>query len=170
MNQQKTGDFIKKLRKEMGITQQELANKLNITDRAISKWENGRCMPDISFLIPLSNILKVEISELIKGEKISDEDLEKMNDVIEEVVNTAVLNNNKKQQTLNKWIVAGLFFYIVSGLESGFRFLSFINNSTIQEFINGLLWGMGLLCFIVGYLNNNKFLNRIRALTNEKNK
>lgn len=49
MNQEKIGKFISELRKEKNMTQEQLANKLGITDRAISKWENGRCLMDISF-------------------------------------------------------------------------------------------------------------------------
>lgn len=70
MNQEKIGKFISELRKEKNMTQLELANKLGITDRAISKWENGRGMPDVSLLEPLCNELNISISELLKGEKI----------------------------------------------------------------------------------------------------
>ena len=65
MNQEKTGAFIAKRRKELNLTQKELADKLGITDRAVSKWENGRCMPDLSLLQPLSRILKVSVNDLL---------------------------------------------------------------------------------------------------------
>ena len=65
MDQEKIGKFIAKCRKEKNITQQELAEKLGITYKAISKWENGRCLPDISFLEPLAKELNVSINELI---------------------------------------------------------------------------------------------------------
>ena len=69
MNQEKIGKFITECRKEKKLTQAELANKLGITDKAISKWENGRCMPDISILKELCKILNVSINELLMGEK-----------------------------------------------------------------------------------------------------
>ncbi len=65
MNQEKTGAFIAKRRKELNLTQKEMADKLGITDRAVSKWENGRCMPDLSLLQPLSRILKVSVNDLL---------------------------------------------------------------------------------------------------------
>lgn len=65
MNQEKTGAFIAKRRKELNLTQKELADKLGITDRAVSKWETGRCMPDLSLLQPLSRILKVSVNDLL---------------------------------------------------------------------------------------------------------
>ena len=70
MNNQKIGTFIKILRKEKNYTQKELAKKLNITDRAISKWERGLGCPDISLLEELSKILDISILEILKGEKI----------------------------------------------------------------------------------------------------
>ena len=73
MNQEKIGKFIAECRKKKKMTQQELADKLGITDKAISKWENGRCMPDISILEPLTEELGITINELIKGERIQKE-------------------------------------------------------------------------------------------------
>ena len=73
MNQEKVGRFIRELRNEKEMTQQELAEKLGVTDSAISKWENGRGAPDISYLIPLSNELNITILELLNGEKGKDD-------------------------------------------------------------------------------------------------
>ena len=73
MNQEKIGKFIQSLRKEKKMTQQELANSIGVTDRAISKWENGRGMPDIMFLIPLAESLEISVLELLNGERNSDQ-------------------------------------------------------------------------------------------------
>ena len=73
MDQQKIGLFIARRRKELNLTQKELADKLGITDRAVSKWENGRCMPDLSLLQPLSRILRVGVNDLLSGELIPEE-------------------------------------------------------------------------------------------------
>lgn len=72
MNQDKIGQFIAECRKGKHMTQQELADKLGITDKAISKWENGRSMPDISLLESLTKELDITINELLSGEKLSD--------------------------------------------------------------------------------------------------
>ena len=71
MNQIDTGKFIAGCRKEKGLTQAQLAEKLNITDRAVSKWETGKCMPDSSIMLELCNILGVTVNELLSGERIS---------------------------------------------------------------------------------------------------
>lgn len=69
MNQENIGKFIQDLRKEYNLTQQELADKLEITDKAVSKWENGRCLPDVYFLNQLAKIFHVTVEELLKGER-----------------------------------------------------------------------------------------------------
>lgn len=77
MDQIKIGKFISSKRKEKNITQSELAEKLNITDRAISKWENGVCLPDASNMTDLCKILDININDLFSGEVIDMKDNEK---------------------------------------------------------------------------------------------
>lgn len=70
MDQEKIGKFIAKCRKENGYTQASLAEKLGITDRAVSKWENGKNMPDASIMLELCGLLKINVNELLTGEHI----------------------------------------------------------------------------------------------------
>lgn len=70
MDQIKIGRFIAQCRKEQNLTQMQLAEKLGITDRAISKWENGKAMPDSSIMIELCDILEITVNELLYGERI----------------------------------------------------------------------------------------------------
>ena len=70
MNQIKIGKFIAECRKKNNLTQMQLAEKLNITDRAISKWENGKAMPDSSIMLDLCKELKISVNELLSGEMI----------------------------------------------------------------------------------------------------
>ncbi|MDD5944241.1 MAG: helix-turn-helix transcriptional regulator, partial [Clostridia bacterium] len=71
MNQEKIGKFIAECRKEQNYTQAVLAEKLGITDRAISKWENGKSMPDASIMLELCDLLKISVNELLTGEHIA---------------------------------------------------------------------------------------------------
>lgn len=80
MDPQKIGKFICRRRKELHMTQKELAEKLGITDRAVSKWENGRCMPDLSLLQPLSRYLEVGINDLLSGEIIEEKEYKRMSE------------------------------------------------------------------------------------------
>lgn len=72
MNQEKIGKFIAECRKEKGITQEQLAEMLGVTDKSISRWENGKTMPDISLFEALCNELNISVNELLKGERIKD--------------------------------------------------------------------------------------------------
>ena len=69
MDKEKTGQLITELRKEKGLTQKQLADVLNVTDKAVSKWERGLSFPDISMLEPLSEVLDISIMEILAGEK-----------------------------------------------------------------------------------------------------
>ena len=69
MDKERTGQLITELRKEKGLTQKQLAEALNVTDKAVSKWERGLSFPDISMLEPISQALDISIMELLAGER-----------------------------------------------------------------------------------------------------
>jgi transcriptional regulator with XRE-family HTH domain len=73
MSQEKIGKFIAKCRKDVKLTQEQLAEKLEITYKAVSKWECGKSLPDASLMMDLCNILQISVNELLSGEKISKE-------------------------------------------------------------------------------------------------
>ena len=77
MDQRKIGKLIEKYRKQKKLTQKELANRLGVSNTAVSKWETGNNLPDISMLEPLSDVLEVDILELLKSQKSSHEDTSK---------------------------------------------------------------------------------------------
>ena len=77
MDQLKTGKFIAECRKKNNLTQMQLAEKLNITDRAVSKWENGRSLPDSSIMLELCNVLGITVNDLLSGEVVTMKDYNK---------------------------------------------------------------------------------------------
>ena len=93
MNLNKISNFIKTKRKELGITQEELAEKLFVTEKAISRWETGRGTPDISLLLPLSEQLGISVSELLNGK----EDIKEDNN-IKEIVDYIDITKEKKNK------------------------------------------------------------------------
>lgn len=99
MNQEKIGKFIAQCRKENGYTQAFLAEKLAITDRAVSKWENGKSMPDASIMIELCELLNINVNELLTGERIVMDDYKK-------TAESNMLELKKKQEKLNKALLA----------------------------------------------------------------
>jgi len=99
MNQEKIGRFISELRKEKGMTQANLAVQLGITDRAISKWETGKSMPDSSIMLDLCNLLSINVNELLKGERIA---MEEKNSASEELLLELKKENEEKTKLLLK--------------------------------------------------------------------
>lgn len=77
MNQEAIGKFIADCRKEKNLTQMQLAEKLNITNRAVSKWETGKSCPDVSIMLELCDILGITVNELLSGERITMENYKK---------------------------------------------------------------------------------------------
>ncbi len=96
MNQEKIGRFIAACRKENGFTQAALAEKLGITDRAISKWENGKSLPDPSIMLELCDLLHINVNELLTGERLDMENYKEMAEKnLEELARQEELNNKK---------------------------------------------------------------------------
>ena len=87
MDQVKIGRFIAECRKNKKLTQVQLAEKLNITDRAISKWETGKGMPDSSIMLDLCNELNISVNELLSGEVIKMEDY---NQAVTDIIKNAI--------------------------------------------------------------------------------
>ena len=102
MNTSKIGNFILKLRKENKMTQQELADKLFVTDKAVSKWENGRCIPDVSLFEPLCKIFNVSVSELLNGERIEDKSITKTS---EKILIKTIDYSNRKIKKVKKYYI-----------------------------------------------------------------
>ncbi len=99
MNYEKIGKFISERRKELNMTQKMLADKLSLTDRAISKWERGRGCPDVSILEPLSQVLGVSVLEILHGEKIEDNE----NEVVVEIL-------RKNAKRAKRWKIVSYVF------------------------------------------------------------
>ena len=95
MDKEKTGQLITELRKETGLTQKQLAEALNVTDKAVSKWERGLSFPDISMLEPISELLGVSIMEILAGERQDADEPMTMEDA-QELVNASVELGNEE--------------------------------------------------------------------------
>ena len=138
MNQEKIGKFILELRREKNMTQQELADKIGVTDRAISKWENGRGLPDLSLMIPLCKELGITINELISGEQIEKKDYQSK---LEENIFKTIDYTNRKFANKNKIlkIVVGTIITIV--LIIGLMFFVDVNRMNNNDPVVFSTWG-----------------------------
>lgn len=107
MNQEKIGNFIAQCRKNKNITQEKLAEKLGVTSKSISRWENGKTMPDYSLLKDLCNELDINVNELLSGEKIKES--EYMNKAEENFVNL----KKKVDRTIKILDITSLIVFII---------------------------------------------------------
>ena len=150
MDLNKISNFIKTKRKELGITQDELAEKLFVTEKAISRWETGRGTPDISLLLPLSKELNIDVSELLNGE----ENKKSKNDVEQLIEYNEITKANK----YNFQFKLTIFFYVLSILAFLFylRF-EYDPNIEVNYFIRLLIIVIASIFVIIGnkiYSNN----------------
>lgn len=126
MDQVKIGKFIASLRKEQNMTQFVLAEKLGVTDRAISKWENGRGLPDISLIKPLCETLGISLDELLCGERIEKADILSVSE--QNILNILLERENEiKKRRLKKKILAVIMpFVIVFACVFGFKLMGMV--------------------------------------------
>ena len=115
MDQAKIGSFLKELRKEKGLTQEQLAEEFGVATRTVSRWENGNNMPDLSILVELADFYDIDIRELISGERKSENMTEDMKDTLQKV---AVYSSEEKERILKKLhgciIVSAIIFIAIT--------------------------------------------------------
>ncbi len=155
MNQEKIGKFIASCRKEQKLTQEQLAVKLGITSKAVSKWECGKGLPDASIMVELCTILKITVNDLLSGEKVDKEHYQKR---LEKNIIDTINYSNKKVSEKNKLIYEMIMFF---GL--GFIFIAF----TIYPPDSS--WGsihsiMGLLISTFGFVNIKRGKNIFKKI------
>ncbi len=141
MDLEKIGKFIAELRKAKNITQQELAEKLGVTDRTVGNWENGRNMPDLSLFKPLCQELNISLNDLMSGEIIQEKDYQEKFE--ENVTNTLVYSNKK----ITKYSQIISLILIVFGL--------FVSFTAIMIFPSESSWGsiysiLGIIIIMIG--------------------
>ncbi len=146
MNQEKIGKFILKCRKEKKLTQVELAEKLGVTDKSISNWENGRNMPDLSLFKPLCEILDISINDLISGEKLSKD---KYQEKLEENIISTIDYTNKKILIKNNIIgIIFLTFGIIITITAMSIFPSESSWGSIYSIFGALISLVGIVILI----------------------
>ena len=156
MDQKKIGKFIFECRKKKNLTQLQLAKKLYISDRAVSKWENGKCMPDLNVFNSLCNELDISINELLSGEYIPN-NLGEINDknLLKILKLYLKLKKDKKIYFGLILIILGEMNFILSKI--------FETTTNLQNFFSGLFLGfsvginlIGIFLVIQGFVEKNK--------------
>lgn len=155
MNQMKIGMFFKELRKEKGLTQEQLAQRLRVSRRTVSRWETGSNMPDLDILIEMSDYYEVELRELLDGER-KDEKMDK--ELEEAVLKVADYSNEEKQK-----ITRRMHVLFIGGLLAAIVYLVLLFTDHANNFLGGFCQGVTLGMMIVGVVMTSKYAARIRA-------
>lgn len=113
MDQRKIGAFLKELRKEKGITQEQMAEELGVSGRTISRWETGSNMPDISLLVEIAEFFDVSIPEIIKGERKSEDMKDEAKEVAETMSDYAKAEKEQLVKSIRNMSIMGLVALIV---------------------------------------------------------
>ena len=151
----KIGKFLQELRKEKGLTQEQLAEKVGVARRTVSRWETGSNMADLDILIELSDFYKVDLREILNGERSSENMNEEVKEAVRKVAEYGNEEKNVKRKRLNRdFIIGGLCIVLVL-LDHQFGILSLVFRAPIDSFVAGALTGLGLLFEFVGFYNNN---------------
>lgn len=143
MNQIAIGNFIEKKRKELNLTQAQLAEKLGVSNKTVSKWENGKCMPDYGIIQPLCAELGISVSELMDGE-------EQVRDSIRAYDDEQILDLIKRMQALEsqRGTLVGILL-IVMGMALGAMSFT-LGGSDVKDFFSGLMMGISCATMLVG--------------------
>lgn len=140
MDQMKIGKFIANCRKELNMTQLQVAEKLGVTNRAVSKWETGKSIPDVSIMLELCEILNISVNELICGQRLSEADEKKK---LEENALTIV---GTKKELENLKILSEILIFI--GIIIATTLTAVLAVTTLQRLITigigSFVWGYGI--------------------------
>lgn len=143
MEQIKIGKFIAKKRKELNLTQEQLAERLGVSNKTISKWETGKCMPDYAVVKNLCEELKTSVSELMDGEEADDKSVRVYDD-------EQILDLLRRTQELEKQRVM-LTGVILIVMEIALLALSHtFGGSDVKDFFAGLLFGISIIKMLLG--------------------
>lgn len=138
MNTAKTGQLIAAKRKEAGLTQEKLAEKIGVTNKTVSKWETGKCMPDYSVVPSLCEELNISAGELISGKESEDKSDSQLLEALERI------QKLEKEKTL----LSGLVLIIMGMVLSALSQLTV--GSDFKDFLSGVMMGLSIGIMLIG--------------------
>lgn len=143
MNQLVTGKFIAQKRREKNLTQEQLAEKLGVSNKTVSKWETGKCMPDYSVVNSLCEELEITVAELMDGEETEEKSVRTYDDeqIMDLLRRTQELEKQKNSLYGIVLIVMGIALLALSHIFGG---------TILQDFLSGLMLGLSLGEMLVG--------------------
>ena len=159
MNQEKIGKFLKELRKQKGLTQEQIAEIFHVSNRTISRWENGNNMPDLDILIEISDYYEVDLREVLNGERKSENMDKEMNETVLQAVdytNTEAERYNKRVRICNGIAMLLILAYTI------IKDTSLYDHSTVVAGLD-IVQGFAVGMLFVGLLYSSRYGARIKV-------
>ena len=156
MDQQKIGAFLKELRKERNITQEQLADEMRVSRRTVSRWETGSNMPDLDILIDISEYYGVDLKDILNGQRKSDDMDKELKDT---VLKAAEYSNDDKEKMIKRFhfmFICALVFLTVAVVTM------FLLTGPASDIINGVCIGVGYGMVALGVILTSRYARQIR--------
>lgn len=159
MDQKKTGSFLRELRKEKQLTQEQLAERFGVTSRSVSRWETGSNMPDLSILVELADFYDVDIRDIIDGERKGEDMNKEEKERLQLVADYAETEKNTLLMRLRIFSIVGLIS-LIAGLTM--MVISRDNNLPVYDYLMGTLMGVAIGALLVAVFYSTGVLENMR--------
>lgn len=159
MDQKKTGSFLRELRKEKQLTQEQLAERFGVTNRSVSRWETGSNMPDLSILVELADFYDVDIRDIIDGERKGEDMNKEEKERLQLVADYAETEKNTLLMRLRIFSIVGLVS-LIAGLTM--MVISRDNNLPVYDYLMGTLMGVAIGALLVAVFYSTGVLENMR--------
>ena len=156
MDQQKIGAFLKELRKEKNITQEQLADEMRVSRRTVSRWETGSNMPDLDILIDISEFYDVDLKDILNGQRKSEDMNKELKDT---VLKAAEYSNDDKEKMIKRFhlmFLSALVFLTVAVATM------FLLTGPVSDIVNGVCIGVGYGMVVLGVIFTSRYARQIR--------
>ena len=159
MEMQKIGAFLKELRKEKELTQEQLAEALNVSRRTVSRWETGSNLPDLDLLMEMADFYQVDLRELLSGER----KREQMDEELKETVLQVAEYSNAEKQRATKVVRIYFVLGIIALIANAAMNMTAMEESFLTEFLKGATFGTALAAMILGILYTTGAMLKIQS-------
>ena len=158
MDQQKIGGFLKELRQEKKMTQEQLAEQMGVSRRTVSRWETGSNLPDLSVLVELADFYDVDLNEIFRGERRSE--------TVDTELKDTLLQAAEYSENIKKIIVKRMHLLFIGGCIAFIFYLAVLflepeQTSDLFDFIRGMSLGISFGMVVVGTIMTSKYADRI---------
>ena len=159
MDLQKIGTFLKELRNEKELTQEQLAETLNVSRRTVSRWETGSNMPDLDLLVEMADLYQVDLRELLNGERKNEQMNEEMKETVLQVAEYSNAEKQRSTKIVRVYFVLGILALIANALINMME----VGDTFWIGFLKGLTFALALGAMILGILYTTGAIMKIQA-------